>query len=240
MELFYSDQCDGSLCVLESDESQHCVKVLRHRAGDIVNIIDGQGTMYECELIDASSKSCTAQVIRRYEEWGSHPYELCMAVCPTKNNDRYEWFVEKACEMGVDCIVPTIGSHSERKVFKTERVRKIILSACKQSLKAKLPSLCEPVAVREFIRNCDRDALRLIACCFEDETHPRQSIKDVLEANPDKKNIVVLIGPEGDFSAEELSLALSEGFCPVHFGDSRLRTETAAVFACSSVYFSKI
>ena len=165
-----------------------------------------------------------------------------MAVCPTKNNDRYEWFAEKACEIGLDEISPVIGEHSERRVFKTARLEKILISASKQSLKAAVPAVHEPVSVRDFILahggDCSQ-SLRLIAYCFEDENVPRRSIKEVL-SDFDGTEIVVLIGPEGDFSRAEAELALANGFIPVHLGNSRLRTETAALTAVSAVYFRHI
>ena len=166
-----------------------------------------------------------------------------MAVCPTKNNDRYEWFAEKACEIGLDEISPVIGEHSERRIFKTARLEKILISASKQSLKAAVPVVHEPVSVKDFIHAHGKSAgegsnrtLRLIAYCFEDENVPRCSIKEVLSGF-EGSEIVVMIGPEGDFSRAEAELALSEGFIPVHLGNSRLRTETAALTAVSAVYF---
>ena len=176
-------------------------------------------------------------VLSSEEGWGSHPYRLHMAVCPTKNNDRYEWFAEKACEIGLDEVSPVIGEHSERRVFKTARIEKILVSAAKQSLKGAVPAVNEPVSVKEFIENAaDSSALKLMAYCFEDERAPRRSIKEVL-AEYDGDEIIILIGPEGDFSRAEAELALSRGFIPVHLGDSRLRTETAALAAVSAVYF---
>ena len=237
MEIFYTFETDGKVCRLDRDEAAHCVKVLRHRAGDEVCVIDGHGTMYRCSILDDSPNSCCASVLEAVPGWGCHPYELEMAVCPTKNNDRFEWFVEKAVEVGVDRICPVIGDRSERKVYKTDRAGKIALSAAKQSLKSTIPAIDEPCSVKEFIRSHsgDTDTLRLIAYCFEDETHPRRSIVAALrEWTGDK--IAVLIGPEGDFSKEEAALALENGFIPVHLGDSRLRTETAAVTAVEAVY----
>jgi len=237
MEIFYASEIEGSLCFLDQDEAAHCVKVLRHRCGDEISIIDGRGTLYRCRLTSDSPKNCQAEILTSEPEWGSHPYRLNMAVCPTKNNDRYEWFVEKATEVGVDTISPVIGEHSERKVYKTERAEKIALSATKQSLKSAIPTVEEPCSVKEFIRrNADSSALRLIAYCFEDESHPRTSIKAALETSP-ADEIIVLIGPEGDFSKEEAALAIENGFIPVHLGASRLRTETAAVTAAEAVYF---
>ena len=235
MELFFAYECDGLVCRLDRDEAGHCVKVLRHRCGDEINVIDGKGTLCRCILTDDSPNGCSARVTDTVPEWGSHPYRLTLAVCPTKNNDRYEWFAEKATEIGVDTIVPVIGDHSERKVFKGERLRRILLSAAKQSLKARIPALEEPVSVADFIRNSG-DGLKLIACCFEDEKHPRISIRTALEAS-DADDISILIGPEGDFSGEELALALGHGFVPVHLGASRLRTETAGITAAEAVYF---
>ncbi len=236
MELFYSKDMDGSICRLDQDESGHCVKVLRHRAGDEISVIDGCGTLYRCRIITDSPKGVEASVMSSEENWGGHPYRLHLAVCPTKSNDRYEWFVEKACEIGFDELSPVIGEHSERKVLKTARVEKVLISAAKQSLKAAVPIVNEPVSVKEFIADAPEDALKLIAYCFEDERVPRKSIKEVLE-DSDGKEIIVMIGPEGDFSKAEAELALEHGFIPVHLGASRLRTETAALTAASAVYF---
>ena len=254
MELFYSRNIEGGICRLEQDESGHCVKVLRHRARDEISVIDGCGTPYRCRISSDSPKGVEAIVLSSEEGWGSHPYRLHMAVCPTKNNDRYEWFAEKACEIGLDMISPVIGEHSERRVFKTARIEKILVSAAKQSLKAAVPAVNEPGSVKEFIvengipgqagKEAGNDGkevgndgvLRLIAYCFEDENVPRRSIKEVLDGF-DGQDIIVLIGPEGDFSRAEAELALANGFIPVHLGDSRLRTETAALAAVSAVYF---
>ena len=242
MELFYSRDIEGGLCRLDQDESGHCVKVLRHRAGDEISVIDGCGTLYRCRITSDSHKGVEAMVLSCEEGWGSHPYSLHMAVCPTKNNDRYEWFAEKACEIGLDEISPVIGEHSERRIFKTARIEKILVSAAKQSLKGAVPVVHEPVSVRDFIESSGSpgqdgdDILKLIAYCFEDENVPRRSIKEVL-AGYKGRDIVILIGPEGDFSRAEAELALANGFIPVHLGDSRLRTETAALTAVSAVYF---
>lgn len=243
MELFYSRDIEGGICRLDQDESGHCVKVLRHRAGDDISVIDGCGTLYKCRITSDSPKRVEAMVISSEEGWGGHPYSLHMAVCPTKNSDRYEWFAEKACEIGIDEVSPIIGEHSERRVFKTARLEKILVSASKQSLKGAVPAVSEPVSVKEFIlahgipsQAGNDGTLRLIAYCFEDENVPRRSIKDVLSGYAGEQ-IIILIGPEGDFSRSEAELALSHGFIPVHLGDSRLRTETAALTAVSAVYF---
>ena len=235
MELFYAYDVSDGVCRLDAEESGHCVRVLRHRTGDEIDVIDGLGTLYHCALVDDSVKGASARVLSGVPGFGGHPYRLTIGCCPTKNNDRFEWFVEKATEVGVDRIVPLIGDRSERRVYKTERAGRIALSATKQS------------SVKDFLRTdggtsvmpegpgSDRAPLRLIAYCFEDESVPRRSIKEVLEAY-DGTDVRVLIGPEGDFSPEEAQLALSQGYIPVHLGASRLRTETAAVTAATAVY----
>lgn len=235
MEIFYASEVTGSLCILDAEESAHAVKVLRHRTGDEICTIDGEGTMYRCRLVDDSPKGATATIEESFPQWGSHPYDLTLAVCPTKNNDRFEWFAEKATEVGVDTIVPVIGDRSERKVYKTERLRKIVLSATKQSLKAKLAAAEEPLSVKQFIKDAPADALKLIAYCFEGEQE-KVTIKSALEGYEGSR-IIVMIGPEGDFSPEEARLAIENGFIPVSLGNSRLRTETAGVTAAEAVYF---
>ena len=261
MELFYAYEVSGGVAVLDAEESNHCVKVLRHRAGDDIDVIDGLGTLYHCRLTLDSPKGAEAQVLEAVPGWNSHHYHLTIGCCPTKNNDRFEWFVEKATEIGVDCIVPLIGEHSERKVYKTDRAKRIALSATKQSLKARIPEIAEPVTVRDFLASSfagpqssfagpqssfagpqssfaglTGESVRLIAYCFEGD-QKRQSIKDVLNTTK-AKNITILIGPEGDFSKEEAEAAIANGYIPVHLGPSRLRTETAAVTAAEAVYFT--
>ena len=247
MELFYAYEVSGGVCYLDAEESGHCVRVLRHRAGDPIDVIDGLGTLYHCTLVDDSPKGAQAQVRSAVPGFGAHPYHLTLGCCPTKNNDRFEWFVEKATELGVDDLVPLIGERSERRVYKTERAQRIALSATKQSLKARIPAVWEPLSVKSFLEMAhqgdgevvpggDRASLKLIAYCFEDDSAPRVSIREAL-AGFTGTDVTVLIGPEGDFSPEEASLALSCGYVPVHLGASRLRTETAAVTAAAAVYF---
>lgn len=239
MEIFWTEDIDGGICRLGEEESAHCVRVLRHRAGDRINIIDGHGTMYECTLVADSPKGAEARIEQAHQNWGGHPYDLTMAVCPTKNIDRYEWFAEKATEFGVDRIVPVIGEHSERKILKPERMNRILLSATKQSLKASIPELSDTISVWEFVEStAEKDALKMIAYCFEDGQE-RTSIREVLENN-DAKEVIVLIGPEGDFSREEADAAVAAGYVPVHIGESRLRTETAALASVSMVYYRNL
>ena len=257
MEIFYAYDADGRFCRLDADESGHCCRVLRHRAGDEINVIDGLGTMFRCRLVDDNPKGAEAEVLEAFPGWGGHPYRLTVACCPTKNNDRFEWFVEKATEVGVDRIVPLIGDRSERKVYKTDRALRIALSATKQSLKSRIPEIVEPLSVKDFLLHdapvlpchsepappCHsepaeqvKESLKLIAYCFEGDTK-RISIQEALRAY-DGRDVTVLIGPEGDFSPEEARLAVEKGYIPVHLGSSRLRTETAAVLAATAVYLS--
>ena len=241
MIVFYADRVRDGLCYLPAEESAHCVRVLRHQVGDEISVIDGEGTLYTCVLEDADAKAATARIVREEPDWGAHPYVLTLAVCPTKNIDRYEWMAEKATEVGLDCLQPVIGDHSERRVFKPERMQRILLSASKQSLKGAIPKVADAMSVREFIAGCTAQ-VRLIACCFEGET-PRLSVAQAVaagapECRSAKPEIAVLIGPEGDFSREEVELAVKAGFVPVHLGASRLRTETAGLVAAVAVYLT--
>ena len=235
MELFYASEVEGMLCRLDAEESAHCIKVLRHRAGDEIEVIDGEGSLLHCRITVPDFRGAEARILSVEKDWHTHPYHLTVGCCPTKNNDRFEWFVEKATELGVDVIVPLIGDRSERKVYKPERARRIALSATKQSLKARIPEIAEPVSVRAFVTGApqdDKESVKLIAYCFEGET-PRLSITEAIQGATE---ITVLIGPEGDFSPEEAALALANGYKPIHLGPSRLRTETAAVTAVEAVY----
>ena len=239
MELFYSSDIQGNTLFLDKEESAHCVKVLRRRAGDAVSVIDGRGTLYRCTLLSADAKAVEARIDAAEENFGTHSYKLHMAVCPTKNIARYEWFVEKATEVGVDSIVPVFGDHSERRNINAERISRIMLSAAKQSLKAAVPRLAEPLPVKEWLRKAPESSLRLIAYCDESlDRDLRLGLDSALGNLPPDAEICVLIGPEGDFSPEEVSLALELGWKPVHLGDSRLRTETAALAAVFAVYFA--
>lgn len=178
MEIFYTNMVDGREARLDAEESTHAVKVLRHRRGDEIAVVDGFGNMFHCRLKDDSPNGAVAEILEKVPGWGAHPYSLNMAVCPTKNIDRFEWFCEKATELGVDVITPIIGERSERRVFKPERCRKIVLSAMKQSLKAKLPTVLDAVPLKDFLSQ-DVPGLKLICYCFEGDDR-RKSITDVL------------------------------------------------------------
>ena len=336
MELFYTQNICGNICTLDEQESLHCTRVLRHKVGDVINVIDGCGSLLSCKILSGNKNSTELEILEKQENFGAHNYHLTMAVCPTKNIDRYEWFLEKATEMGLDRVVPVIGEHSERKIVKSDRCNKILLSAAKQSLKGAVPAFEECCSVKEFIEsfsaessvessvelsvessvessvdaidissgasNSDSDisdifsgasrTLKLIAYCGEAtklsvkeaiECYLKAIANDVIAAETCVENlensvkrignsadidpladeclqsdkyqqiakhqqdkdclltavypqVVILIGPEGDFSPQEVELAIEHGFIPVHLGKSRLRTETAAVVACCEVY----
>lgn len=235
MELFYSHDIAGITARLDAEESGHCVRVLRHRVGDEISVIDGLGSLFKCRLAVADPRGAEAEILEKVPGFGAVPYRLTMAVCPTKNIDRFEWFAEKATEFGVDAIIPLVGDHSERKVLKPERLRRILLSATKQSLKARIPALGELVSVREFLKS--HSGLKLVCCCFEPEGG-RKTITETIRAAAPGTPVTVLIGPEGDFSDDEVALAMESGWIPVSLGASRLRTETAALAAVAAVYFA--
>jgi len=242
MEIFYSSEVLDGILRLDAEEAGHCIRVLRHRVGDEIDVIDGRGKLYHCSLLGGDARGAEARILSVEKDWHSHPYRLTLAVCPTKNADRYEWMAEKATEVGLDRLVPVIGDHSERKVLgKAQRLQRVLLSAAKQSLKGAVPELAEELSVKDFVKGCK--GLKLIAYC-SDEVQPRSSIMQELRewwkacGKDSLPEITVLIGPEGDFSPEEVRAAMAEGFVPVSLGDSRLRTETAAVTAAEAVYLS--
>lgn len=243
MEIFYSADIQDGILRLDAEEAGHCMRVLRHRPGDAVSVMDGRGNLYHGCILEGDSGGAAVRIDSIEKNWHSHPYHLTLAVCPTKNPDRYEWMAEKATEVGLDRLVPVIGERSERKfVGKEQRLQRVLLSAAKQSLKGAVPELAKAVSVKEFVAGCGPAGrqLRLIAYC-SDEVQPRSSIMQELRdfwGKVENPEIIVLIGPEGDFSPEEVRAAMEAGFIPVSLGESRLRTETAAVTAAEAVYLS--
>lgn len=233
MQLFYNPNISDNAkeVTLDKEESRHIVKVLRMKESDTFKITNGKGSFFSAEIISANPKSCLVKIISQ-EKQNPLPYQLHLAVAPTKLNDRYEWFLEKATEIGISEITPIICDHSERKTIKPERYEKILQSAMKQSLKAYLPVLNEAVSYKDFIDSKkSSEELKYIAHCEETD---KKSLKAVLLP---RQKITIMIGPEGDFSNEEIEFAKQSGFIPVTLGESRLRTETAAVVACHSVAF---
>ena len=232
MDIFYEQNIEESL-TLGEEESQHCVKVMRHAVNDMIEIIDGMGTLFICRITAAHPKRTEVEIVERKEDFGSHPYLLTMAVAPTKNIDRYEWFVEKAVEIGVDRIVPLLCDHSERKVVKRERLEKIVISASKQSKKARLATVDEMTRFDDFITSTG-DAQLLIAHC--EEGFKKEYLPNVIDKT---KKIIIMIGPEGDFSPEEINAATAHGATGISLGESRFRTETAAVVATTMAAIEK-
>lgn len=229
MQLFYNptiSEKDTSF-VFDKEESKHIIKVLRKKERDILFVTNGLGFIFKTEIALASDSKCTVTILS-FEKEEPSKVQLHLAVAPTKMNERYEWFLEKATEIGIQEITPIICEHSERKVVKNDRFQKIIESAMKQSLHYYIPKLNEPITYKEFIKK-DFEGQKFIAHCEETD---KKSLKDALILN---ENITLLIGPEGDFSTKEIQLALDNNYIPVSLGKTRLRTETAAVVACHSV-----
>lgn len=228
MQFFYTPDISGDCYTFTKEESRHCIKVLRKKLGDTIYLVDGRGKRYTTCLTDDNPKACQVEVQETEDVTKGRDYHIHLAVAPTKNMDRFEWFLEKATEIGVDEITPIICDHSERKVIKAERLQKIVIAAMKQSLKADLPILNEATSLSHFLKE-NHQGQCFIAHCEEREKH---SLKDSLQL---KEDVLLLIGPEGDFSSTEIEIASSKGFQAVSLGNSRLRTETAAVVACHSI-----
>lgn len=226
MKLFFGS-FEGDKAFLNEDESQHFAKVLRGSEGDVVNITDGEGKLAECEIISVTKKSVEGKVISLQENYEQKKYYLHVAIAPTKNIERIEFFLEKATEIGIDEITFLQTFHSERKNIKIERLEKIVQSATKQSLKAYLPKLNDLVKFNDFIKNDFSEFKTCIAHCESDID--RTPYTSVLENTPQK--ILVMIGPEGDFSRDEIKLAYENGFKGITLGKQRFRTETAALQA---------
>lgn len=233
MQLFYNPEISTATTQINFDkiESKHIVRVLRKKEGDILKITNGKGFLFDAEISFANDKRCAANIINFEEKPKPWNYYLHIAIAPTKNNDRIEWFLEKATEIGIDEITPIICSNSERRIVKTARFEKIIQSAMKQSLKFTLPKLNAPVKFSEFI-NKDFEGTICIAHC-EDQKE-KNHLKKVIQ--PSEKT-TILIGPEGDFSKDEIKKALEQKYIPISLGESRLRTETAALVAVNIVSF---
>ncbi|MGN0214649.1 MAG: 16S rRNA (uracil(1498)-N(3))-methyltransferase [Muribaculaceae bacterium] len=232
MHRFYAPDILETL-TLPEEESGHCVRVLRLKEGDEVEVVDGKGNCCRCRITLAHHKRCAVEVIEVENQpphWGK---SINIAIAPTKNLDRMEWMVEKCTEMGVDSIVPLRCRYSERKELKRERLNKIAVSAMKQSLKCTLPEINEMTPIAEVI-GTPFEGRKYIAYC--DPSVPRRLFAQ--EYNPDE-DALIMIGPEGDFSPEEIKSALDSGFIPISLGDSRLRTETAAVVACAMCHTLK-
>ncbi len=214
---------------LPEEESGHAVRVLRHVEGDEIEVVDGMGVWYHCRITSAHPKHCAVEILSTHEDlhWS---YGVEIAVAPTKNLDRMEWFLEKATEMGLDRFIPLKCRFSERKELKTERMRRIAVSAMKQSLKATIPVIEEMQDIKHFLQE-PFDGQKFVAHCFADQ--PRQLLSKMICPN---EKVRVLIGPEGDFSPEEIDLAIKNGYQAISLGEQRLRTETAALASVHTIH----
>jgi len=232
MQLFYNPELTSVTKQFSFDkiESKHIVRVLRKKEGDKIFITNGLGQLFTSEILLADDKKCLVSIINLETQENDRDYYLHIAIAPTKLNERFEWFLEKATEIGIDEITPIICEHSERKELKTERMEKIILSAAKQSLKFHFPKLNEPVTFNVFMQSNFSGQLFIAHC----EETSKKSLKS--ELKPALKT-TILIGPEGDFSTKEIQQSLDNNFIPVSLGKSRLRTETAGLVAVHSVAF---
>lgn len=230
MHLFYTPDIKDMVYTLNPEESKHCVRVLRLAEGEAVSLVDGRGNWYNGVITLADAKGCRVECREKIENHGRRDFRLHLAVAPTKNIDRTEWMLEKCTEMGIDEITMLNTCHSERKVVKDERLEKVIVAAMKQSLKAHLPQLNPMTGFKSFVASC-RETHKFIAHCNEGEKKRLDELYCI------GNDVVILIGPEGDFSEEEVEIARQSGFIPVSLGESRLRTETAGIVACHSINF---
>jgi 16S rRNA (uracil1498-N3)-methyltransferase len=230
MLLFYTPTISltDNTFTLDEAESKHAIKVLRLNAGDKINLVDGKGTIFDAEITQAHAKKCELKITTTTKEINTKP-SIHIAIAPTKNTDRLEWFVEKVTEIGITEITPLICQRSERKVLKIDRLEKTAIAAMKQSLKAFLPKINEPITFKEFIKNTTNQPNLFIAHCLD---NTEKHLNEVCTKN---KETLVLIGPEGDFTKEEIELATKNHFKPISLGKSRLRTETAGIVACHTI-----
>ncbi len=228
MQLFFGDVLDNT-AIIQADEARHAVKVLRKKPGDPIQLINGKGSLYHCEIVEIHRDKVLAKVLEEHKDFGHIPYQLHVAICPTKNIDRFEWFLEKATEMGISSVYPILTKHSERTNIKAERLERILLSAAKQSLKGTVPTLHPLQKFSSFIET-PFTGLKYIAHCAKGE-----KLNFLAEANPNIPTLVC-IGPEGDFNADEINMAAKTGFLPITLGSARLRTETAGIVAVSAMY----
>ncbi len=234
MQIFYCKDVSGDRAVFSREESAHCLRVLRMRRGDTLTFTDGKGHLYDGVIDTDDPKGMAVTVTSVNSDPCPRNYMLHVGISPLKNDDRLEWFIEKAVETGIDVITPVICSRSEKKRIRRERLEGIIISAMKQSGRCILPKLEEPESPEEFLRRPAKGK-RVIATC--DSSFNRTAITEAFDRGDD---VTILIGPEGDFTSREVETAISAGYTPVHIGAGRLRTETAGIAACCSVYLANI
>jgi 16S rRNA (uracil1498-N3)-methyltransferase len=236
MNIFYNPYIQGDTVQLDEQESKHAIRVLRLKKGDSVSLVDGVGGWYEAEVEEEHSKRCRLKITSRIPSHQPLPYRLHLAISPTKSMDRFEWFLEKSTEIGISEVTPLLCHRTERTRINPDRMERILVSAMKQSLRAFKPILHDPVPLVEFIRE-KRDGIQGIAHCIQEgEGAPFERIG--LTALLKGTSYTMLVGPEGDFTEEELNMSLKKGFKPFHLGESRLRTETAGVYICAAISYS--
>lgn len=228
MQLFYVPKISGTEVILNETESKHAIRVLRLPIGERIQLVDGEGGIYIARITDANPKKCKLEIVESHKNFGKKDFHLHIAIAPTKNIDRFEWFLEKCTEIGIDEITPILSEHSERKVIKPERLEKILVSAMKQSVKAYLPRLNKLTPLKDLLEQTDSPKKFIAHCNNGEKLH----LKNKVQA---KDKVLILIGPEGDFSPEEVELSKQNGFEEISLGTARLRTETAGVVACHIV-----
>jgi 16S rRNA (uracil1498-N3)-methyltransferase len=230
MHIFYTPDINSNSYILSEEESKHCIKVLRFQKGSLLNLVDGKGGFYDAIVEEAHPKRTKISILRVQKNYGRRNHYLHIAIAPTKNIERIEWFLEKATEIGIDEITPIICERSERREVKIERLNKVITTAVKQSIKAFHPKLNDPETFNDIVLK-SKHTNKFIAHCVESK---KFAIKEQFKTNSD---YIVLIGPEGDFTSSEIDLAMNHNFVPIGLGNSRLRTETAALEACFEINF---
>ncbi|MCB0661718.1 MAG: 16S rRNA (uracil(1498)-N(3))-methyltransferase [Saprospiraceae bacterium] len=228
MQLFFTEVFEGDLAYFDENETKHCLQVLRHKQGDVISFLDGKGTLYNGRIVEAGKRQMTVMVGNKSTIPGKN-YQLSIAIAPTKNIDRFEFFLEKATEIGIDHIYPIFTDHSERKKLRLDRCEKVLMAAMKQCMTPNLPQIHEPIKIKDLFKNLKGYNSLLIGYCGADNL---TMLKDAVLPN---QNTLILIGPEGDFSPEEYQTALELGFTGVSMGNTRLRTETAAIMATATV-----
>lgn len=228
MQLFYKPNVSGNEIFLDEAESKHAVKVLRLGSGSRIQLTDGMGGFYTAEITDPNPRKCQLEILEFKPQYGKRNYDVHIAIAPTKNNDRMEWFLEKATEIGVDSISFLLCDNSERRTIKQDRFEKVVISAMKQSLKAYLPQVKGLTSFEEFIRSTSFSNKYIAHCQGGEKPHLKNEITK-------EDSVLILIGPEGDFSNGEITQAKLHGFKEISLGTSRLRTETAGIVACHIV-----
>ncbi|MEI6816587.1 MAG: 16S rRNA (uracil(1498)-N(3))-methyltransferase [Bacteroidota bacterium] len=232
MHIVYAPDIHADTYLLSKEESYHCIKVLRLRIDDKIQLMDGMGNFFSGIIIDNDPRECGIKIMETHKE-PERAFKLHIAMAPTKNIDRFEWFLEKATEIGIDEITPIVCAHSERKIILLDRLEKISIAAIKQSVKATLPKINPMITFKELMKSSTETQKFITNCQENQENH---LMKKYLKGN----DCMIIIGPEGDFSPDELTMAMKNGFESVSLGKYRLRTETAGMVACDIINLKNI